>query len=114
MSEPIEIDRSSGDRDTIMAQYHNYWETQRQRNEAGYNWIKNRYTSIGYKSLAEFVRLNKFGVTAGTVGNYIKGNAPMPLWFVPKLCYALKVTPNTLLFYLGYYTPQDTDQTKQD
>ena len=68
-------------------------------------WVENRYKALGYKSLAHFCRQHQFGVTSGTVSNYLRGNSTMPLWFVPKLCYALMVTPNDLLAGLGYYDP---------
>jgi hypothetical protein len=68
-------------------------------------WVANRYKELGYKSLAQFCKVHNFGVTAGTVGNYLKGNSTMPLWFVPKLCYALLITPNDLLAGLGLYDP---------
>jgi len=91
-------------------------ETRYEKIQAYYDWntqerkrkqqlIEARYKSLGYKSLADFCRRNNFGVTAGTVGNYLKGNGTMPLYFLPKLCYALLMTPNELLALLGIYDP---------
>jgi hypothetical protein len=111
MGEPIEIDRTLS-RDEIIDQYHTHWEIKRNKAEIGYAWVQTRIQTLGYKSLAEFSRLNKFGVTAGTVTNYLRGHSTMPLWFVPRVCYALKVTPNTFLTVMGYYEPDR--QTLQD
>ena len=82
--------------------YYDWREQERKRKR---QLIESRYKSLGYKSLADFCRRNNFGVTAGTVGNYLKGNGTMPLYFLPKLCYALLMTPNELLALLEIYDP---------
>ena len=88
-------------RDKLNAYYE--WHDQERKRKRGV--IEARYKSLGYKSLADFCRRNNFGVTAGTVGNYLKGSATMPLYFLPKLCYALLMTPNEVLALLGIYDP---------
>jgi len=111
MGQPINIDRNS--EIPVMEQYRQQWELQMSLFEQGHAWSKSRIKQLGYKSMSEFCRVNKFPVTAGTVSNYLKGHSTFPLWFVPLLCYALKVTPNILLTVYGYYDPSKQSEVDQ-
>lgn len=100
---PIEIDSSSST--PIVEQYNAIYNQQYTQSQRNYAWFQSRLKLLGYKSLAQFRRNNpSLSVTASTISNYFRYGT-MPLWIVPQLCYALKVTPNTLLSILGYYEP---------
>jgi hypothetical protein len=89
----------------ITAIYAQYWQEQHSQAERNFTWFKSRIKQVGCKSVAEFVRVNKIPVTAGTVSNYFRGYN-MPLYMVKHLCYGLRVTPNDFLTIMGFYDPE--------
>lgn len=91
----------------VMEQYHSYWEQQHAQNQSNLEWFKGRIKQLGYKSLAEFRRQNpELLVTAGTITNYFRGYSTMSPYTIAKLCYALRVTPNTFMSIMGFYDPK--------
>jgi hypothetical protein len=100
---PIEID--TNDPMGVFAQYNSAYNQQYTQSQRNYAWFQSRLKLLGYKSVAQFRRDNPdLSVTASTLSNYFRYGT-MPLWVVPRLCYALKVSPNTFLSILGYYEP---------
>jgi hypothetical protein len=88
-----------------MGEYKSYWEKEQARREMASYWVKARMKELGYKSMAQFRRENAgLSVTAGTVSNWLRWGT-IPLWAVPQLCYALKVTPTQFLTAIGMYDP---------
>jgi hypothetical protein len=100
------IDRATATHEEITIAYAEYWGNWQQQQQTRLQWFRSRIKQVGCKSVAEFVRVNKIPVTAGTVTNYFRGHSTMPIYMVKNICYALRVTPNDLLTIMGYYEPE--------
>jgi hypothetical protein len=101
----VGIDRATATHEEIAQAYSDYWAEHTVKQQTIYMWFKSRVKKVGYKSVAEFVRVNQIPVTAGTLTNYFRGNT-MPLYMVKYMCYALRVTPNDFLTIIGQYDPE--------
>lgn len=100
------IDRETMSDEQIRDIYQQHWNNRQTQMEMNLTWYKSRIKKLGYKSNADFIRRNpSIRVTAGTVTNYFRGYSTMPIYQMKDLCYALCVTPDTLLMVMGYYDP---------
>jgi hypothetical protein len=102
-----EIDRENMTPEQLSDFYNGYWNSKKAQHQSNHHFFQSRIKQLGYTSMADFRRHHpELAVTAGTLSNYFRGYNTIPIYAIQPLCYALRMTPNTLLSILGYYDPK--------
>lgn len=108
-----QVDRQNMTSEELSELYKNFWDTKANQHQTNHQFFQARIKQLGYTSMADFRRNHpELVVTAGTLSNYFRGYSTIPIYSIQNLCYALRMTPNTLLSVLGYYDPKQ--QTVMD